>query len=96
MTAQSLREGRMLDAALEAQTPEARRAYLDRRLRETHHLGLDALSGAPVTRKDALSKMQAASPPFAGLLAGPVGRLRRMFASPARIPQAVNAIPKRQ
>jgi len=77
-----LREGRMLDPALETQTPEERRAYLERRLRETHRIGLDELPKAPITRKDSLSSMQAANPPFAGLLAGPVSRLRRMFASP--------------
>ncbi len=82
MATRSLREGRMLDAALETQTPEARRAWLERRLRESHRIGLDELSKAPITRKDALSSMQAENPPFAGLLAGSVARLRRMFASP--------------
>jgi phenylacetate-CoA ligase len=72
----------VLDAALETQTKEVRRSYLEKRLRETHRIGLDELAGAPITRKDALSSMQAANPPFAGLLAGPVARLRRMFASP--------------
>jgi len=78
----ALREGRMLDPALEARTPESQRSWLDARLREVHRIGLNELTSAPITRKDALGSMQSANPPFAGLLAGPVARLRRMFASP--------------
>ena len=78
----TLRPGQLLNAALETQTPEARRAWLDRRLREKHGVALDELASKPITRKDNLSKMQAENPPFAGLLAGPPSRLRRMFASP--------------
>src|SRR4051812_50135906 len=40
------------------------------------------LSRIPITRKDALSSMQAEEPPLAGLLAGPGGRVQRLFASP--------------
>ena len=72
----------MLNPALETQDEAARRAYLDRRLRETVQIGLDQLGEQPVVRKDNLSKMQSENPPFAGLLKGPVSRLRRMFASP--------------
>jgi phenylacetate-CoA ligase len=78
----TLREGWMLNPALETQTEAARRAYLDQRLRETANTGLDGLADLPIIRKDNLAKMQAESPPFAGLLKGPVSRLRRMFASP--------------
>ena len=57
--------------------------FAAQRLREKHGgLSLDELSTRPITRKDSLSKMQAENPPFAGLLAGPPTRLRRMFASP--------------
>lgn len=78
----TLRPGQLLNPALETQTPEARRAFLDQRLRERHGVALDQLASRPITRKDNLSKMQAENPPFAGLLAGPAARLRRMFASP--------------
>lgn len=78
----SLREGSMLNPALETQDPGARRTYLDSRLRAVHRIGLDGLERAPITRKDNLSKMQVDDPPFADLLAGPVSRLRRAFASP--------------
>ncbi|HEY5999772.1 MAG TPA: AMP-binding protein [bacterium] len=39
----------------------------------------------PVLRKSDLPKLQAADPPFGGLLAVPVERLRRVFASPGPI-----------
>ncbi|TMB33366.1 MAG: phenylacetate--CoA ligase [Deltaproteobacteria bacterium] len=44
--------------------------------------GLKDLRRVPITRKDALSSMQTEEPPLAGFLAGPVGRLQRLFASP--------------
>src|SRR5256885_3358947 len=44
--------------------------------------GLADLARIPITRKDALSGMQTEEPPLAGLLAGPVGRLQRLFGSP--------------
>jgi phenylacetate-CoA ligase len=83
-----MRESRMLDARLETLDAAARRAYLERRLRETsrrawgREFGLDDLPALPITRKDALGSMQAANPPFAGLLAGPQNRLQRIFVSP--------------
>ena len=85
----SLREGKLLNPELETQTPQARRAYLDRRLRETVHYGLDELGQKPITRKDNLSKLQEENAPFANLLAGPVARLRRLFVSPVptHVPQ---------
>jgi phenylacetate-CoA ligase len=39
----------------------------------------------PILRKSDLPKIQAADPPFGGLLAVPVGRLKRLFASPGPI-----------
>src|ERR1043165_8954692 len=45
-------------------------------------IALADLARIPITRKDALSGMQVEEPPLAGLLAGPVGRLQRLFASP--------------
>ena len=85
----SLRGGQLLNRDLETQSAQARRAYLDQRLRETAHFGLDQLLEKPITRKDSLAKMQEADLPFAGLLAGPVARLRRMFVSPGptHVPQ---------
>jgi phenylacetate-CoA ligase len=83
-----MRESRMLDARLETLDTAARRAYLEQRLRETsrrawgREVGFDDLPALPITRKDALGSMQAANPPFAGLLAGPQNRLQRIFVSP--------------
>src|SRR5260370_6961379 len=83
-----MRESRMLDARLETLDAAARRAYLEQRLRETsrrawgREVGFDDLPALPITRKDALGSMQAANPPFAGLLAGPQNRLQRIFFSP--------------
>ena len=39
----------------------------------------------PILRKSDLPKIQAADPPFGGLLAVPVARLKRLFASPGPI-----------
>ena len=85
----SLRDGQLLNPELETMSPQARRAWLDRRLRETAHFGLDELGGKPITRKDNLSKLQEENAPFANLLSGPVARLRRMFVSPGptHVPQ---------
>ena len=85
----SLREGQLLNPDLETQSPAAFRARQDRLLRETAGFGLDALGEKPITRKDNLSRMQEENLPFAGLLAGPVERLRRMFVSPGptQVPQ---------
>src|SRR5260370_13629410 len=83
-----MRESRMLDARLETLDAAARRAYLEQRLRETsrrawgREIGFDDLPALPITRKDALGSMQAANPPFAGLLTGPQNRLQRIFVSP--------------
>src|SRR5205085_12603408 len=99
-----MREGYLLDPALETQDEEDRQPYLETRLRATVALlyreaprvkrlldsagispvqfGLADLARVPITRKDALSLMQPEEPPLAGFLAGPVGRLQRLFASP--------------
>jgi phenylacetate-CoA ligase len=47
--------------------------------------GRDALSKLPVTRKSDLIEMQKSNPPFAGMLAVPVGELSRIFVSPGPI-----------
>jgi phenylacetate-CoA ligase len=99
-----MREGYLLDPALETQDEEDRQQYLEHKLRATVALlhreaprvrrvldsagispgefKLADLPRIPITRKDALSAMQAEEPPLAGLLAGPVGRLQRLFVSP--------------
>ncbi len=84
-----LREGVLLNPELETQDAATRRAFLEKRLRETWSLGLDELGGKPITRKDNLSKLQEENLPFAGLLKGPVARLRRLFVSPGptHVPQ---------
>ncbi|RMF43489.1 MAG: phenylacetate--CoA ligase family protein, partial [Anaerolineae bacterium] len=43
------------------------------------------LTSLPVVRKDDLAEIQAANPPFGGLLAVPVGSLKRVFQSPGPI-----------
>jgi phenylacetate-CoA ligase len=47
--------------------------------------GPDDLPRFPVLRKSDLPRLQAADPPFGGLLAVPVGSLKRLFASPGPI-----------
>jgi len=44
-----------------------------------------ALARLPVLRKGALPEMQKASPPFAGLVSGPIGHFGRLFSSPGPI-----------
>jgi phenylacetate-CoA ligase len=46
---------------------------------------LEDLTRIPITRKDDLPGLQAADPPFGGLLAVEPGRLQRIFASPGPI-----------
>jgi phenylacetate-CoA ligase len=48
----------------------------------------EALSKLPVTRKSDLVNLQAASLPFAGMLAVPIGQLARVFVSPGPINDA--------
>ncbi len=94
-----MRPGRILDAALEQQSAEQRREYQARRLAETlRHARanspyfrrtlpgtVEALEQIPITRKDDLPALQAAEPPFGGLLAVEPARLQRIFASPGPI-----------
>ena len=46
---------------------------------------LEDLAPLPVLRKDSLPRLQAASPPFGGLLGAPVASLRRIYVSPGPI-----------
>jgi len=99
-----MRDGYLLDPALETQDEEDRQLYLEGKLRATvallhreaprvqrlldsagivpGQITLADLPRIPITRKDAIPGMQAEDPPLAGLLAGPVGRLQRLFVSP--------------
>ena len=52
-----------------------------------------ALAALPVTRKSDLIEAQRAEPPFAGLTATPVGRLRKVFSSPGPIYDAEGSAP---
>lgn len=64
----------------------AMRARLDGAgLRPDRVRTLDDLAGLPVLRKDALPGLQAASPPFAGLVGVPTAALRRIYVSPGPI-----------
>lgn len=47
--------------------------------------GVESLAVLPVLRKESLGQVQAAAPPFGGLLAEPVERLARIFVSPGDI-----------
>lgn len=47
--------------------------------------GLDDLPKLPVLKKDDLSAVQAADPPFGGLLGVPIAKLQRIFMSPGPI-----------
>src|SRR5256885_2030234 len=68
-------------ALLYREAPRVRR-LLDSAGISPGQFGLADLPRLPITRKDALSAMQAEEPPLAELLAGPVGRLQRLFVSP--------------
>src|SRR2546429_4536013 len=46
---------------------------------------LDRLPRVPITRKDDLIELQAAEPPFGGLLGVPLQKLRHIFQSPGPI-----------
>ena len=62
--------------------PGVRRALDAAGVRPAEIRTIDDLQRIPITRKDALGSLQAAEPPFAGLLATPLGELQRVFASP--------------
>jgi phenylacetate-CoA ligase len=76
-------EGKLRATAvlLHREAPRVRRV-LDSAGIDPAQLDLATLSRVPITRKDDLSRLQAEEPPLAGLLAGPVGRLQRLFSSP--------------
>jgi len=94
-----MRPGRILDPAIEEETAADRERRLARRLRETvaHARASSAyfrrtlpakverLEDIPITRKDDLPALQAADPPFGGLIAVEASRLARVFASPGPI-----------
>jgi len=94
-----VRPGRILDPALEQETAADRERRLAARVRETISVarkgspyfrrtlpeGAERLDQIPITRKDDLPGLQAADPPFGGLVAVEPARLQRIFASPGPI-----------
>ena len=107
-----MRPGRILDPVIEEETAADRERRLARRLRETvaHAragsayfrrtlpVKVERLEDIPITRKDDLPALQAADPPFGGLIAVEAsrlmgmssrrstftGRVRRKYAAPCR------------
>ena len=94
-----MRPGRILDPAIEEETAADRERRLASKLRETvaHARAnsayfrrtlpakVERLEDIPITRKDDLPALQAADPPFGGLIAVEASRLARVFASPGPI-----------
>jgi len=94
-----VRPGRILDPAIEQESAADRERRLLRRLRETlAHArassayfrrtipsGAERLEQIPITRKDDVPALQAADPPFGGLIGVEAARLARVFASPGPI-----------
>jgi phenylacetate-coenzyme A ligase PaaK-like adenylate-forming protein len=68
-----------------ARSPHVRRAFDKAGIGPRDVASLDDLAKIPITRKDDVPAMQAAEPPFGGLLAVEPGRLQRIFASPGPI-----------
>ena len=68
-----------------ARSPHVRRAFDKAGLSPREVASLDDLAKIPITRKDDVPAMQAAEPPFGGLLAVEPARLQRIFASPGPI-----------
>jgi len=84
---------RALMARLPAQVAHAKAnsAYYGRALAQVEPAGVTsraALAAVPLTRKSELAALQAAEPPFAGLLAGQVAELSTIFQSPGPIYEA--------
>jgi len=94
-----VRAGRILDPAVEQESASDREKRLGRRLRETlAHArassayfrrvlpaGVERLEQIPITRKDDVPALQAADPPFGGLIGVEAAKLARVFASPGPI-----------
>src|SRR5438132_1283491 len=72
-------------AYAQARSPHVRRAFDKAGIGPRDVASLDDLAKVPITRKDDVPAMQAAEPPFGGLLAVEPGRLQRIFASPGPI-----------
>src|SRR5256712_2521494 len=72
-------------AYAQARSPHVRRAFDKAGIGPRDVASLDDLAKIPITRKDDVPAMQAAEPPFGGLLAVEPGRLQRIFASPGPI-----------
>jgi phenylacetate-CoA ligase len=68
-----------------ARSPHVRRAFDEAGIGPRDVVSLDDLTRIPITRKDDVPALQAADPPFGGLLAVEPGRLQRIFASPGPI-----------
>lgn len=94
-----MRPGRILDPKVEQESAGEREARLSRRLleivaharahsayfRRTLPERVERLEQIPILRKDDLPALQAADPPFGGLIAVEAARLARVFASPGPI-----------
>jgi len=94
-----VRAGRILDPALEQETAAERERRLSRRLLEAvaHARAgsayfrrrlpekVERLEQIPILKKDDVPSLQAAEPPFGGLIAVDAARLARIFASPGPI-----------
>jgi len=65
-----------------ATAPQARKAMAEAGVSPRDVSGLDDLAKLPITRKDDLPALQAAEPPFGGLLGVEPGQLARIFMSP--------------
>jgi len=72
-------------AAAYAHAPAARKRFDDSGLHPDRIQDLRDLAPLGVLRKDTLPQVQAAAPPFGGLLGAPVASLRRIYASPGPI-----------
>ena len=68
-----------------ARSPEIARRLAGAELSAEHVRGVADLAEIPVLPKDDLPGLQAADPPFGGMLAVPVASLRRVFRSPGPI-----------
>src|SRR5258707_8730718 len=65
-----------------ANAPRVRKTMDELGLKSSDIAGPEDLKKLPITYKDSLASLQAADPPFGGLLSGPISKLRRIFMSP--------------